>query len=114
MASKYNIKIERGATFSLVLTWKDETEAPVNLTGYTARMHIREKASSSTTLLELTTENSGIVLGGVLGTIEISIPAATSTAFPWSVGVYDLELVSGSFVKRMLQGNVTVDTEVTR
>ena len=114
MASKYNIKIDKGSTFNLRLTWKDESGALVDLTGYTARMHIRDKVSSASTLLELTTENSGIVLGGVAGTINIIITASASTSATWTSGVYDLELVSGSYVKRMLQGNVTLDPEVTR
>ena len=114
MASKYNIKIDKGSTFNLSLTWKDESGALVDLTGYTARMHIRDKVSSASTLLELTTENSGISLGGVAGTINIIITASASTSATWTSGVYDLELVSGSYVKRMLQGNVTLDPEVTR
>jgi hypothetical protein len=115
MAAKYNIKIEQGATYLMPqITWKDSTGAPINLTGYTAMMHIRGKIDDTDTLYELTTENGRIVLGGVLGTVDINIPATDTTNFTWSSAVFDLELISGSFVKRFLQGSVSVSKEVTR
>ena len=44
---------------------------PVVLTGYTARMQFRKSAKDSTVLHSLTTENSGIALDNVTGTIKI-------------------------------------------
>ena len=41
MAAVYDITIEQGATFRLSLVWKDSSNVPVNLTGYTARMQVR-------------------------------------------------------------------------
>ena len=41
-AGLYDITIEQGATFQMNLTWKDSTGSPVNITGYTARMQVRE------------------------------------------------------------------------
>ncbi len=109
----YDIKIYQGATFSQTFTWKDETDTPINLTGYSARMQIRASVDSSSTLVSLTS-GSGITLGGAAGTIAVLI-SATDTASLSQNGVYDLELVSGSgVVTRLLQGNVIVSKEVTR
>lgn len=115
--------IEQGAAFSRVLTWKDENGAAINLTGYTARMYIKEKYSDTATLLQLTTENSRIALGGAAGTITLSIAAADTAGLEANaqinkiVGdkyVYDLELVSsGGVPTRLLHGNVIVTAEVT-
>lgn len=109
-----NIIIDQGTTFNPVLTWKNEDNTLVNLTGYTAKMQGRNTVSSPVTLFNLTTENGGITLGGVLGTISLFMSAAQTTALI-SNGVYDLKLISaGGLVTRLLQGTITLSTEVTR
>lgn len=43
MNARYDLTINKGATFAPKFTWKDEEKNLVDLTGYTARMHIREE-----------------------------------------------------------------------
>ena len=115
-AAKLKLTIEQGATFRKTLTWKTGTPAlPVDLTGCTARMQIRSEISATETLVSLTSEAGNIVLGGVLGTIEIIMTATATAAFTWTEAVYDLEIVflSGD-VTRLVYGAVTVSPEVTR
>jgi hypothetical protein len=109
-------QVEQGATFEAVLTWKNDDETPVDLTGYTARMQIRQTINDPTTEAELTTENGRIELGGVDGTITLMIPADVTEDFAWNdPAVYDLELISGTGkVTRVLKGNVELDEEVTK
>ena len=115
MAEVYDLEIDQGATFQRRITWKDGNDNPVNLEGYTARMQIRKTIRSSEVIVEATTENGFITLGGAAGTIEISIPADVTKTFDFKRGVYDLELESaGGFVTRLLQGCVYVSAEVTR
>lgn len=115
LGNLFDITINQGATFELTITYKDSAGTAINLTGYTARMQVRETYSSSSTVVSLT-NGSGITLGGAAGTIAILISAATTAALtaPFS-GVYDLEIVSGGgVVTRLLQGAATVSPEVTR
>jgi hypothetical protein len=113
-ATTYDILIEQGATYSQVITYKDNGVA-VNLTGYTARMQVRATLESASTLVELTTANSRIALGGTAGTISLTISATDTAALTSGRGVYDLELVSGSgIVTRLLQGVATISRNVTR
>jgi hypothetical protein len=113
-AGRYDITCEQGATFTLTLQWLDENEVAVDLTGYTARMHVRKTVKSSTTLIELTTANNRIVLTPLTGTIDLVL-TATETAGLTDGGVYDLELVSpGGVVQRILEGKFTLSREVTR
>jgi len=113
-ATTYDILIEQGATYSQVITYKDNGVA-VNLTGYTARMQVRATLESASTLVELTTANSRIALGGTAGTITLTISATDTAALTAGRGVYDLELVSGSgIVTRLLQGVATISRIVTR
>jgi hypothetical protein len=115
-AFKLNLKINQGATFRKVITWKAGTPAlPVDLTGCTARMQMRGKITDAAFLLELTTENGGIALGGVLGTITLNITAAQTTLIAWKSAIYDLEIVyADATVRRLLAGSVSVSPEVTR
>ena len=115
-AAKLKLIVEQGATFRKTLTWKAGTPAlPVDLTGCTARMHIRAEVASTATLATLTTENGGITLGDALGTIVLFISPTDTALFTWTDGVYDLEIVfSLTDVRRLVYGPVTVDPEVTR
>ena len=119
MADEQTLNIDQGAYWSQVIEWQDANSAPINLTGYTARMQIRRKVTSADSLLELTTTNGRITLGGVLGTITLAIAAADTAALPATPSdrrwYYDLELVpAGGNVVRLLQGRVVVSPEVTR
>lgn len=111
---KYNFVCPQGATFSKQLTWNIDDD-PVDLTGYTARMQVREKYTSTQKILDLTTENGGITLGGDEGTISIDVSASVSATIIPKTYVYDIELVSsGSIVTRLLEGQFVVTPEVTR
>lgn len=92
-----------------------EYNEAIDLTGYTARMQVRTKLETATTLLELTTENSGIVLDNTKKTISINISATDTAALTWLTGVYSLELISSTgIVTTLINGNVSVKKEVTR
>lgn len=110
---KYNMVCPQGATFTKQLTYTIDEE-PVDLTTYTARMQVREKYTSKTFVINLTTENGGIVLGDESGTINLYISNATTTDVPSKEYVYDLELVSSGEVYRLLEGKFIVTPEVTR
>lgn len=86
---------------------------PVPLSGYTARMKIKDRVGG-TEQFSLTTENSRIAIDPSGATISLFVSAADTALFDWSYGVYDLELVSGSgFVSVLFSGNVRVTPEVT-
>lgn len=114
-AGAHDITIEQGTTWQLAATWKPAGTVPADLTGYTARLHMRERPTSATALVSLTTENGGISLGTLDGSILIGMTAAATAAIAWRRGRYDLELISpAGAVTRLLEGSVTVSPEVTR
>ncbi|UVO19602.1 hypothetical protein [Stutzerimonas stutzeri] len=85
---------------------------PVDLTGATARMQIRAQLGGAV-LLELTTENGGLVITGP-GTLVRTLSATETAALTWTEGVYDLEVeYADGTVQRYLQGAVTVSREGT-
>jgi len=111
----YNISCDQGATFSRVITWTDSARSPYNITGYTARMHVRPNVTANTTAITLTTENGRIALGGTAGTVTLTIAATDTANLTAGLYVYDLELVSSAnVVTRLIEGNFNVKAEVTR
>ena len=114
-AGIYNIIAYQGSTFTRQLTWEDSAGSAINLTGYTARMDVRTSIDAAgAATLSLTTANGRIVLGGTAGTIALSAEGTATAAVVAGDYVYDLELVSGSTITRLVQGTFTLRGEVTR
>lgn len=113
---RQKLEILQGQTLDDLKTWKaGDPPVPVDLTGCTARLQIRERIDSPGILLELTTENGGIELGGTAGTIRTRMSAAETAALTWRSGVYDMEIeFPGGIVRRVLAGSAVVSPEVTR
>lgn len=87
--------------------------SPVDLTGYTARMKIKDKVGG-TVLDTLDTTNGKIVVDPAGKTITLKLDAATTAAYAWTRGVYELEMVSATGeVTTLLRGTITVTKEVT-
>lgn len=115
MAAEWNFTIDQGAEFDRTLTWRDNNDTPIDLTGFTGDLQARFKVSSAAIILQMSTSNSRMILGGANGTIRLKLTAAESRVLDFLVGVHDLELTSsGGAVTRLLEGQVTLSPEVTR
>lgn len=114
MAGFYPLTIDQGATLDRLITWTNAAGTPYDLSGWTARMQIRDKPGGSSLYQTLTTDDSTIVLGGAAGTIRLVLAAATTSAWTWQTGHYDLELTNpDGAVTRLLQGKATLSPQVT-
>ena len=114
-AGTYDFQIEQGATLTKQFVWKDGSGNLINLTGYTAKMQVRRNPASDEVLLEASTTNGRIALGGSAGTITLTLSATVTAAITWSRGKYDLELTArNGVVTRLLEGEITVSKEITR
>lgn len=86
---------------------------PVNLSGYSARMKIKDRIGGAE-LLSLTSGGGDIILDNSLKTVSLFISDADTEALTWKRGVYDLEMVApDDTVTRILYGVITVSREVT-
>lgn len=111
-AGKLNILIEAGATFSKTITVNATAGNPLNLTGKTLRGAVRYKVQDATaaatfafTLANQTTNP---------GQATWILSATDSAALTQTRAVYDVELVDGSTVTRLLEGEVFISLNVTR
>lgn len=118
--AELDICINQGSTFYLPLMWHEKNEDgtkgdAIDLTGFTARMQIRENVEDAAFIIELTTENGRIELNNPTGAINLTIAAADTEGLDFEFAVYDLELIDGSgVVTRLLEGCVSLKLEVTR
>ena len=86
---------------------------PHDLTGYEARMTIRDKIGG-TALDTLTDVNGKLVISTTDHYVKILIDATTTALYTWTSGVYDLEVESPTGeVTQLLYGKVKVTKEVT-
>jgi len=112
--SDYDMTIKQGATFTRVITWyQSDGTTPNDLTGYTAKMHLKRKYTDETEEFALTTENGRITLGGTAGTVTLSIPATNTDDLNGKYR-YELKLISGSYVKSLIEGEITISPEITK
>lgn len=134
MTTRHDLIIRQGETWSFTWTKKDSAGVAIDITGYTARMAIRDTlAGPLEAYLSSGTDADGgsITLGGAAGTVVLAMTATQSAALAGEVSLasllegrgkttpsisflYDLELVSGAgVVTRELEGRVQVLRQVT-
>lgn len=116
MAGIVDLKVKQGATTRVTLEYTNAAGVPIDLTGYRARMQVRKRAKYSLpVLMELNTENGGLVLGPVPGEIHIKM-VASKTSLLSRNAVYDLHLISQSDPEDVIYvfgGNLVVRPGVT-
>jgi hypothetical protein len=124
-AGKYSFIIEQGATTNLNVQWTDASGSAVDLTGYQARMQIRPGIEASDVYISLSSslspDGTGLNLSGSngetpveSGSIGIYISAYSSSLLNFTEAFYDLEMVNGREVTRLLEGKVRLSKNVTR
>jgi hypothetical protein len=124
-AGRYSFVIEQGATTNIQINWTDSSGSAIDLSGYHSRMQIRPGVQSDTIYLSLSSsleaDGTGINLSGSnfetplqSGSLAIYISADTTTDLDFNEAYYDLEMVNGSEVTRLLEGKVKLSKNVTR
>lgn len=112
-AGKYNFVIEQGAEcrreFSVLVS-----DEPYQIENMQIRMQVRESFDAADALLDLTTENGGIEIMPDAGKFAVKITSNMTEGATWRRGVYDIEIVAGVSVLRLVQGVVRLSPEVTR
>jgi len=114
-AGIYNFTVDQGAQYNTTIVWANSAGVPIDLTGYTAALQLREQASSpNPSALNLTSSNGGIVITPLTGSMLITMTSAQTAALDARFYVYDLELTLSGVVSRIIQGQITVSAQVTQ
>jgi hypothetical protein len=111
-AGKLNILIEQNATFNKVLTIYSTGTTPLNLTGKTLRGQVRynlqDAEPAATFTFTAANQNTDP------GVCTMLIPASVTSTLKQSKGYYDVELVDGVTVTRLLEGQVFISLGATQ
>tara|TARA_B100001059_G_C17607634_1_gene462847 strand:+ start:90 stop:428 length:339 start_codon:yes stop_codon:yes gene_type:complete len=110
-AATYDLVIDQGSDFAIDLTITEGGSAK-NLTGYAGRAQLRATHAASSVTASFTVS----VVNASNGTMKMQMSAANTASITAGRYVYDLEIhTSGdAIVKRLIQGSVTINPEVTR
>jgi hypothetical protein len=109
MATKANLVIDQGATFSADLNLTDENGDALVLSGYTANSQVRKWYTSTNATATFTTS-----INVDSAVITLSLTANQTGAMTSGRYVYDVEINDGSTTSRIVEGIVTVTPQVTR
>lgn len=106
MASKANIVMDQGSTFSTDIYLVDDNNNPLDLTGYTGYSKMKKSyASNSATTFTVNVVN---------GMVTLYLSSNTTANLEAGKYVYDVVLSSNTASVRILEGIVTVAPGVTR
>jgi hypothetical protein len=109
MATKANLVVDQGATYSTTLSVTDENGGVYDLTGYTGAAQLRKHFTSSNST------SFSVTLDSASGTITLGLTASQTANLSSGRYVYDVEITSSSnTVARVVEGVVTVTPNVTR
>lgn len=113
---KVDIEHRQGKTFRRQIFVQElDSKKAINLTNCTARMQLREEASSDDSIIELTTENGRIGIVPEFGQLSLYISASDTAVIPDNSYVYDLEIEDSiGDVSSPMYGKFKITPEVTR
>lgn len=123
--AKRNLELYQGSTWEQVVLVTTDADGlvPMDLTGFQARMQVREEIGSADVVLDLTPANGRIaVVNPAQGAIQILVSAADTAALPLDFEqktfVYDIEVFrptpAPEYVRKVLVGKLKCYPEVTR
>jgi hypothetical protein len=109
-----NFSVDQGATYTFDVVWNDSNGQPINLTGYSAKMQVRDQAGGKQLAFTLT-HVDGIAINGPLGKITVTISAERTNKLIYPKSFYDILLTAPDSITktRILEGTLTLSRAVT-
>jgi hypothetical protein len=109
---RYNISVVKGTTFALAPQWLINN-LPVDLTGYSADMQVRDV--SNNLIVELSTANTKITLTPTQGIVNLLLTATQTSALAVGNYTYGLNLTdSAGNVYQILTGNFIISASAVQ
>lgn len=109
MATKANLVIDQGTTYSTSINITNEQDEIIDLTGSTGSAQIRKHYTSSNAV------SFSVTIDANNGIVTLGLSANQTGAMTAGRYVYDVEMTdSANVVSRILEGIVTVTPQATR
>ena len=111
-AANYDLTIDQGTTFAIDITI-NEAGSVKDLSGYSARAQMRSTKTATSVAASFTCT---VLSPATQGKVKMELAPATTSAMAAGVYFYDLEIFKSgdNIVKRLIEGKVTLNQEVTR
>lgn len=108
MATKVNLVVDQGTTFTTSITFNDENGNTINFSTYSGAAQMRKHFTSSNSVAFSVSLTSN-------GVVSLSLTANQTANLVAGRYVYDLEVTDASNqISRLIEGIVTVTPNVTR
>lgn len=104
-------KAIQGSTFYKQFT-VTQSGAPVNITGWTAKLGGKRNINQSALDIDLSTTGGTITIGGITGVFTIVATPATTRTWPIGDVIIQFEFIEGAVVQTYLLGTITVSKEI--
>jgi len=113
MAATKNFKIDQDSTFAFEVEYLNDDDTPIDLTGYTAKLQVRDQKGGKKLAFTLT-HNDGINIMGNTGKMTISFSNVRTNKLFYPQSSYDLVITDLTGNKtRILEGFLILNRAVT-
>jgi hypothetical protein len=112
---EYNLSINRGLSFVETVQLKNDDNSPLDLTGSSFLLQIRDHVFSTDYRINATNSNGLLAVTPLLGIVDIKLPPTETSKLVMNIGSYDLiqTTPTGDKVK-IISGSVTINPTVSR
>lgn len=112
-AGRLDLQMRTNETFRLHLTYKDANNLAIDLTGYTAKMQVRDKPAGIL-ILDSAAPNNSVTITGIDGKIDVEFAVTSMLPVTAARGAYDVAIVDpAGIVDVIVEGTVMFVDGVT-
>jgi hypothetical protein len=115
MAVQKNFEVDQNATFMFQVQYTLEDEiTPIDITGATAKMQVRDTKGGTKLAFTLTSPSGGITIDGPSGMLNVKITPTQTNKLFYPKSSYDIMVVDSNGNKiKLLEGFITLSRSVT-
>ena len=114
MAGQKNFEVDQNATFSFIVEYKDNNGLPIDLTGSTAKMQVRDTKGGSKLAFSLTSPAGGITIDPTNGKLTIKMTPTQTNKLFYPKSSYDIMVTDSNSNKiKIIEGFLTLSRSVT-
>ena len=115
MAVQKNWEVDQNATFKFQIQYTQEDEiTPIDLTGATAKMQVRDTKGGSKLAFTLTSPVGGISIDQPNGILNITMTPTQTNKLFYPKSAYDIMVIDSNGNKiKLLEGFMTLSRSVT-
>lgn len=114
MVLELDFEVDQGVSFSRKIFVTDDEGLAVNLSGFSAKMQVRQYVGHPDVITELSTENSRLGINLLDNSVTISLTNTETAALSFNEMSYDLFVINGSSTIKVCFGKIRLRESVTK